>query len=158
MAGLGEQEKEPGDVARLVLSKRSPTFCSRYLRPLGLHQTPPPQAPGKLEGQAQDQAKGGGVLGGHADRQLLVSPTRWITYIVMHLHCTCLFLLNPFNQSTVYWFSGAVKPTCTPRVGVGQTEGKKEETGSTSPPIRTILEKEGRQGWRLQRGVLHIVP
>ena len=72
------------------------------LRPPGLHQTPPPQAPGKLEGPAQDQAKGGGVLGGHADRQLLVSPTRWSTYIVMHLHCTCLFLLNPFNQSTVY--------------------------------------------------------
>ena len=71
------------------------------LRPPGLHQTPP-QAPGKLEGPAQDQAKGGGVLGGHADRQLLVSPTRWSTYIVMHLHCTCLFLLNPFNQSTVY--------------------------------------------------------
>ena len=127
MAGLGEQEKEPGDVARLVLSKRSPTFCSRYLRPLGLHQTPPPQAPGKLEGQAQDQAKGGGVLGGHADRQLLASPTRWSTYIP------------------------------TPRMGVRQTEGRKE--GRNRINLATNKNYTGeRRPSRLTFTKEHIVP
>ena len=65
MAGLREQEEDvqPGECGQAGAGPPSPTG---HLRPLGSHQTPPPQAPNELVRPAQDQAQCGGALRGQA--------------------------------------------------------------------------------------------
>ena len=56
-------------------ASEGPPSITGHLRPLGSHQTSPPQAPDELVGPAQDHAQGGGTLrgqaaspGGHPDK------------------------------------------------------------------------------------------